>query len=97
MLTTVELPGIYVQPDRGLLCVFDHVDVQLVEHSAAQAVLQLHNPTTFDADVRVFAEASDAATKVLGQAAAIHWPQIHIAAGDTHTFVVNVSGAVTQK
>jgi hypothetical protein len=95
MLTTVEIPGIYVQPDLGLLCVFDHVEAQIVEHSAAQVVLQVHNPTTFDADVRVFAEASVAATKVLGQAAAIRWPQIHIAAGETLKFVVNVSGAVT--
>ena len=94
MLTTVELPGIYVQPERGLLCVFDHLNVQLVEQQADRAVLQCHNPTTFDADVRVFAEAGAQAAKILGQAAALGWPVVSIPAGGTRKLIVSVNGEV---
>jgi hypothetical protein len=94
MLTTVELPGIYAQPDRGLLCVFDHLDVQLVERQADHVVLQCHNPTTFDADVRVFAEAGAQSAKILGQAAALGWPVVSIPAGETRKLMVSASGEV---
>ena len=34
MLTAIEVPGIYVQPDTGLLYVFDHVDAQIMKAPA---------------------------------------------------------------
>jgi hypothetical protein len=94
MLTTVELPGIYLQPDSGLLCVFDHLDVHIVEQLADQMALECHNPTAFDADVRVFAESKRSAQVILGQAAALRWPVVHVAAGQTRQFTVRASGEV---
>jgi len=83
MLTTVELPGIYLQPDTGLLCVLDHLTVRWVKTDDETVVLECSNPTAFDAQVRVFSEMSTAAGTVLGQAAALRWPIFKVPAGTT--------------
>ena len=58
LLTAVELPGIYVQPDTGLLCVLDHVEARLLGAEDEAARLEVRNPTAFDAEVRVLADRS---------------------------------------
>jgi hypothetical protein len=82
LLTVAELPGIYVQPDTGLLCVFDHVEARLIEGAGGPA-LECRNPTAFDAEVRIFAEPAAVACTILGQAAALRWPTVSIPAGAT--------------
>ncbi len=82
LLTAAELPGIYVQPDTGLLCVLDHVEARLIEVDGAPA-LECRNPTPFDATVRILIESSAAARTILGQAAAQRWPTLNIPAGAT--------------
>ena len=81
MLTTVELPGIYLQPDTGLLRVFDHLDVTGTDHNGIIARLECHNPTAFDARVRVFADP--APRHPLPPAASLRWPIFDIPAGET--------------
>ena len=90
MLATVELPGIYVQPDSGLLCVFGHLEVQLLKTEGDTATLECHNPTDFDAEVRVFAEQSVAAGTILGQAAALRWPTFAVPVRETQKLTVKV-------
>jgi hypothetical protein len=82
LLTVAEIPGIYAQPDTRLLCVFDHVDARWTEIGEAPG-LECHNPTAFDATVRIFAESSASARAILGQAAALLWPAFEIPAGAT--------------
>jgi hypothetical protein len=82
LLTVAELPGIYAQPDTGLLCAFDHVEARLVDAGGVLA-LECRNPTAFDAAVRIFAESSADARTILGQAAALRWPMLEIPAGAT--------------
>ncbi|MEI6971772.1 MAG: hypothetical protein WCL44_09675, partial [bacterium] len=82
-LTAVELPGIYVQPDTGMLCVFDHLEVRLLKTEGDTVTLECRNPTAFDAGVRVFVERSTDAGKILGQAAALRWPAYPVPAGAT--------------
>lgn len=88
MLTAVELPGIYAQPDTGLLCVFDHLEVRWLQQQDATAALECHNPTAFDAEVSVLAEPSTAAATILGQAAALRWPTFLVPAGETRTLTL---------
>jgi hypothetical protein len=88
LLTVAELPGIYVQPDSGLLCVFDHVEARLIQAAGGPA-LECRNPTAFDATVRIFAEPSTAARSILGQAAALSWPTVSIPAGATRVLAVH--------
>ena len=88
LLTVAEVPGIYVQPDSGLLCTFDHLDVRLVQSDGKTATLECHNPTAFDAAVRVFAERAADSRTMLGQAAGLRWPVFTVPAGVRRTFTV---------
>ena len=83
LLSAVELPGVYAQPDTRLLCVFDHIEARWVETDGGALALECRNPTAFDAEVRVFAEPSAAVPTILGQAAARRWPVLHLPAGQT--------------
>lgn len=83
LLTAVEVPGIYVQPDIGVLSVFDHIDAELVRTDGDTAVLRCTNPTAFDADVRVFAERSSSMARILGQSAGLRWHTFAVKAGKT--------------
>jgi hypothetical protein len=80
LLTVVEIPGIYVQPDTGFLCVFDHVNAKLTKTEDGKIVLNIHNPTKFNAKIRIFAENSTDMKSILGHGAALNWPVIDIPA-----------------
>ncbi len=67
MLSCVEVPGLYVQPDTGLVCAFDHVNARVKQRTAERLVVSLENPTQFDARVKVLAENSIETSRVLGQ------------------------------
>jgi len=88
LLTAAEVPGIYVQPDTGLLCVLDHVEARLLGAEGEWAGLEVCNPTAFDAEVRVLAESASQARSVLGQAAALRWPVLAIPAGETRVMAL---------
>jgi hypothetical protein len=86
MLTAVEIPGIYVQPDIRRVVVFDHVDVVALapESSGGMLRLQIANPTKFDANVTVLIESStDAREQPLGPNALHGAPAIEVRAGQT--------------
>jgi len=67
MLTYVEVPGLYVQPDTGFFRAIDHVEASLKENNHARLVLRLVNPTAFDASVKVLAENLPEMSRPLGQ------------------------------
>ncbi|MCX6873502.1 MAG: hypothetical protein NTW21_06800 [Verrucomicrobia bacterium] len=58
MLTTIEIPGLYVQPDTGFFHAFDHVEVTRIRHAEGRLALKLSNPTGFDATIKVLCESS---------------------------------------
>lgn len=80
MLTYAEVPGIYVQPDTGLLWIFDHVECSL-EQEEGRLVLTVANTTNYPAEVSIFAELSTAAGVPLGQCASADWPRITLEPG----------------
>lgn len=55
-LTVTELPGIYVQPDKDVLTVFDNIRAERVKSEKGRYVLKLTNPTRFPAEVTIFSE-----------------------------------------
>ncbi len=68
MLTTMDIPGIYLQTDTGRLEVFDHVNAELLSSTGGKTRIRITNPTNFNAEVRIIAETSrEARTKTLGQ------------------------------
>ena len=91
LLTAVEIPGIYVQPDTRLVAVFDNVEARLTRSSPGEATFECRNPTHADAAIRVFAEDSAGAARVLGPAGGLAWPVHVVPAGQTR--VVRVTSA----
>jgi len=63
MLTTAEIPGIYVNKDKGRVVVFDHVEASLDSNGKK---LIIRNPTKFDARVKVLCETTEQASRPLG-------------------------------
>jgi len=81
MLTTLEIPGMYVQSDTGFVTVFDNIEVEDVVSSGDTLILKLFNPTAFDATVRVLVETSKQAQELpLGLLAVLDLPTILLSA-----------------
>lgn len=55
-LTVTQFPGIYLQPDKDVLAVFDNIRAEKVSAEKGRYVLRLTNPTRFPAEVTIFCE-----------------------------------------
>lgn len=64
MLTVTQLPGIYVQPDRMLVAVFDHLKVEKRADRSGDLILKITNPTAYPADVKIYSETSEEARRI---------------------------------
>lgn len=67
ILTAAEVPGIYYQPDTGVLSVPDHVNVKVIDKDGKK-VLEIENPTKFEAEVKLLIENSTETNKPMGAA-----------------------------
>ncbi len=66
MLTVSQIPGIYVQTDKEEVTVFDNVKVVKGKAADGRMLLNIFNPTIYQADVRIFSETSrEARTSLL--------------------------------
>jgi len=61
LLTWNDLPGVYAQPDTGLIRALDHVNAEWSPDQRES--LRLHNPTRYPARVRLLVESSEAASR----------------------------------
>jgi hypothetical protein len=85
MLTVTQLPGIYVQPDAGLVVAFDNVRIEELNHSGDTVKFRLVNPTKFAANVSVLVESDKAAKRTVGSFVLKPLPVVHLAAGASAT------------
>ncbi len=83
LLTYVEIPGIYADLDRDVVWCSDHVKVKTVKRADADGklVLQITNPTQYDAVVTVLADHSRSEEK-LGHGYFDHMRKVSIPAGE---------------
>jgi hypothetical protein len=77
----LELPGIYVQPDKKLVRVFDHVEVRVLKSRKNKMMLAVKNPTKWEATVAVFSEKSRESKHPLATTAFFNWKKITVPAG----------------
>lgn len=56
MLTAIEIPGLYVQPDKSLVVAFDNVEVKIISDTAKEIAVQVSNPTPAVAKFTVLVE-----------------------------------------
>ncbi|MFF2094295.1 hypothetical protein [Paenibacillus sp. NPDC058174] len=82
MLTIVEVPGLYVQPDTGIFAAIDHIGAErLADVNEGELCLRLWNETDFPAAVHVLSETSLEARKPLGQQHVRSLPALELAPG----------------
>jgi hypothetical protein len=81
MLTTIEIPGLYVQPDRPLVVAFDHVEPRITADTAEELVVEIRNPTPAPAKVRVVAENRSDALRPLPENRLLDCLTVEIAPG----------------
>lgn len=63
MLTVTELPSLYVQSDKQVVAVFDHLKVNKKQVGNGRMILEVTNPTSYPADVKIYSETSGEARK----------------------------------
>lgn len=85
-MMALEIPGIYVRTDMDRLYCFDHVKVSVTSRKNGRVMLEISNPTTFDADISVFAESGEESAKPLPAVAFPHWECVRIKAGETISY-----------
>jgi len=61
MLTWLEVPGVYVFPERDVVCVSDHINARLQDGR-----LIIENPTEYDARVKVMIDTEETVKESLG-------------------------------
>lgn len=87
-MMAMELPGIYIRPDKNLFYAFDHVDVKLIKGNKREMLLSITNMTAYDAEVSVLSENEAEAAKPLSSVAFVHWKKIKVKAGETIKYCV---------
>ncbi|MCX6223833.1 MAG: hypothetical protein NTV01_03640 [Bacteroidia bacterium] len=86
ILMAMELPGIYLQTDKDVIYVFDHIETKVLKRTADGVELSVTNPTRYDASISIFAETSADSEKPLRYTAFFKWPKVEVKAGDTRIF-----------
>lgn len=89
-LMALEIPGIYLRTDGDLMYCFDSVNVKLVKRGEKEIVLEISNPTAYDAHVSVFAESEEESQNPMGNAAFLRWRKAFVKAGETIPFRINL-------
>ncbi len=83
MLSYIELPGVYIQPDKSYLSVIDNIEAQVVKNKTNVLVIKFTNPTKAVARVRLFVESSKQAQKPLGENALLNCRCINLKPGES--------------
>jgi len=87
LLTYLEVPGVYVQPNTAFVFAIDHVTVAIKEKTAARLVVTIRNPTKLEAVVRVLTEHSVDMAKPLGANAVLAAPLVVLPPGEEQDVV----------
>lgn len=81
MLTFIEIPGLYVQPDRGFFYAFDQIKVTKEAEDEETLTLNISNPTEVPAEIKVLVENSSAYQQALGENHLLDTPTVQLAPG----------------
>lgn len=92
MLTSVEIPGLYVQPDRSFFTAFDHIDAKLIRESRETLTLAVSNPTSIEATIKILAENKPDTKKNLGEKELLNYKKIRLGPGETKQLSFRKSG-----
>lgn len=83
MLTTIEVPGVYIQKDKGLVTAFDNVVTEVISDTSDSLVVKFSNTTPMDATVTLMVENSiDARKNSMGENYVKDLPTLTLLSGE---------------
>lgn len=88
MLSYIELPGVYIQPDKSYLMVIDNIDAQIIQDKSKSLTVKFTNPTQSLADVRLVVESTEQARLPLGENALKNGRIISLKPGESREIVL---------
>lgn len=91
-LTSLQNPGIYLHTDDDTFLVLDHVEAKVVRRDKSGVVIQITNPTKYDAKVTILAESKNQAKVPLELNAFALWPSVKINKDETLLFKISMDG-----
>lgn len=59
MLTYLEIPAVYIQTETAFCFAFDHIDCTVKSVSSSKMIIELYNPTDYDAEYRIFTDKTN--------------------------------------
>lgn len=90
MLTTIELPGVYIQKDKGLVTPFDNITTEVISNTSNSLIVKFSNTTPTDAIVTLMVENStDAQKNTMGENYIKNLPTIKLASGENQLITFN--------
>jgi hypothetical protein len=96
LLTWCEVPGLYVQPDTGIVCALDNINARVMDRSGSVLKVKLSNPTKFTARVRVLSESSADARRPLEWNSLLNKPVIVLTPGETKMYAFEGGNVPTE-
>jgi hypothetical protein len=88
MLTSIELPGIYVDLTRNVSYDFDQVEISSLRKRNGRTELTIKNPTQYDASIKILAESATEQKSEL-RTSFLTWKNADITAGKSVTVKLN--------
>lgn len=82
MLTYIQIPGLYVAPDKSEFVCFDNLEVKKIEENQNEIVLRINNPTKMDACTRIFTETTEEQSEFLNNNYLLNSRELFIPAGE---------------
>jgi hypothetical protein len=89
MLTYIQIPGLYVVPDKSEFACFDNLEVVLKSETEKQLILEVFNPTEMDAELKIWKEKSEYQNKILPVNYLSKCSKINVVAGQTEEVIFN--------
>jgi hypothetical protein len=89
MLTTAEIPGLYVQPATGIFKAFDNVEVKKISETQEMLNLEIKNTTTVDANLTIMEDNTSYQLSPLGESYLYGAKKIFLKAGETKKISFN--------
>jgi hypothetical protein len=82
LLTAIEIPGIYIEPSKKKVTVFDHVQAEFIGDNK----IKVTNPTKFDASARVFIDPDP--SRILNPGEIAYCDEIFLEAGHSQEYII---------
>ncbi|MGN1442407.1 MAG: glycoside hydrolase family 47 protein [Acutalibacteraceae bacterium] len=89
MLTYLDIPAVYIQSDTAFIFTLDHIECTVREKTDSGFIAELHNPTRYDANYRIFIDTDRERKKALPENGTLPVKDVFLRAGERTQIRIN--------